>query len=188
MEKIATKLTDLLIENNVINNSMYEIYQYGFLRMLEIGGAFLTGVVICFGMGMLKEGVIFLIFFAPLRSYLGGIHLKNYWQCYILSCLVLTLVLLITKYVTFNPYITCGLIMLGTIGMGIEAYKEYRRQRNKVYSIIICAVLSVILLVSFFCFKGGYDSILVLLSCIVILVFISKLIEQLRNRLYYHKV
>lgn len=89
---------------------------------------------------------------------------------------------------SFNPYITCGFIMLGTIGMGIEAYKEYRRQRNKVYSIIICAVLSVILLVSFFCFKGGYDSILVLLSCIVILVFISKLIEQLRNRLYYHKV
>ena len=40
--------------------------------MLEIGEAVLTDFVICFGMGMVKEGLLFLVLFAPLRSYLVG--------------------------------------------------------------------------------------------------------------------
>lgn len=83
MEKMARELAKLLVRENLINDSMLEIYQYGLVRMMELGGAVLTSFVICLIMGMLKEGIIFLSFFVPLRSYLGGFHLKKYWQCYI---------------------------------------------------------------------------------------------------------
>lgn len=183
MEKIAFKMTEVLLKKEVIEESMYEIYQYGFLRMLEIGGAFLTGIVICLWTGMVKEGIIFFIFFVPLRSYLGGIHLKKYWQCYIASSLLFLTILLLTKYVTFNMYAACGLIVFGTAGIGIEAKREYDRQHNKVYFSIICMVLSILLLVSFLCFIESYTSILVLLCAIVILVFVCKLAEQFLVRL-----
>ena len=56
----------------MIEDSTAEIYRYGLARMLEIGEAVLTDFVICFGMGMVKEGLLFLVLFAPLRSSLVG--------------------------------------------------------------------------------------------------------------------
>ena len=80
MEKIANKIAQILVRENMIDGSMLEIYQYGLVRMLEIGGAVFTSFLICLSMGMMKEGLIFFAFFIPLRSYLGGVHLKKYWQ------------------------------------------------------------------------------------------------------------
>lgn len=182
MEKIADKLTQLLIKENVISDSMAEIYQYGLLRMLEIGTAVLTGFLICLSIGMIKEGIIFFVFFAPLRSYLGGIHLKKYWQCYIVSCLSLILVLLITRYMVCDIHITCVFIMFGVIGIGAAAKKEQKKQGSKAYSLIVWTVLAILLVAGMWCFIKGYDSILRLLCCIVILVFGSKLFEQVLDR------
>ena len=177
MEKIAGQLTKLLIKENIISDSIAEIYHYGFLRMLEIGAAVLTGFLICLFMGMIGEGIIFFAFFAPLRSYLGGIHLKKYWQCYILSCLSLLLVMLATRYIDSDIHTAGAIIILGVIGIAAEAKLEQKRQDGKAFSFIVWAVLAVLLMASNLCFMKGYDSILVLFCCIVILVFGSKLFE-----------
>lgn len=178
MEKIAGRLTQLLMKENIINDSMAEIYQYGILRILEIGTAILTGVLICFLMGMIREGIIFFTFFASLRSYLGGIHLKKYWQCYIVSCLSLILVLLVTRYMDFDIHTVGVFIIFGVIGIGTEAKLEQKKQGGKTYCFIVGVVLAILLIVSVGCFIKRYDSILVLLCCIVILVFGSKLLEM----------
>lgn len=62
MEKVAAKLAGLLVERQVIEDSMYDIYHYGMLRMLEIGAAFFSSLLICLSMGMIKEGLLFLAF------------------------------------------------------------------------------------------------------------------------------
>ena len=63
MEKIATRLAGLLRERQIIDDSMYDIYHYGMLRMLEIGTAFFSSLLICLSMGMIKEGLIFFAFY-----------------------------------------------------------------------------------------------------------------------------
>ena len=42
---------------------------------------------------MIEECIIFLVVFIPVRSYVGGLHLKRFRMCFILSCLALFLTL-----------------------------------------------------------------------------------------------
>lgn len=179
MEKIAEKLAKLLIRENVISDSMLEIYQYGLVRMLEIGVAVLTGFVMCLTMGMLKEGIIFFIFFVPLRSYLGGIHLKKYWQCYIVSCFTLLLVLIVSRIVPFDMLFSAGMIIIASIGIGVEAKLGQKDQENRVYSLVVWAVLLVLLAVTGFCIIRKQESVLVLLCCVTTIVLVSKVLEQI---------
>ena len=46
MEKIADKVARMLVREKVISDSMLEIYQYGLVRMFEIGAAVLTSLAI----------------------------------------------------------------------------------------------------------------------------------------------
>lgn len=179
MEKIAEKLAKLLVRENVISDSMLEIYQYGLVRMLEIGVAVLTGFVMCLTLGMLKEGIIFFIFFVPLRSYLGGIHLKKYWHCYIVSCFTLLLVLIMSRIVPFDMLFSAGMIIIASIGIGLEAKLGQKEQGNKVYSLVVWSVLLVLLVVMIFCIIRQQESVLVLLCCVTTIVLVSKVLEQI---------
>lgn len=175
MDKVAEKLAALLVREKLVSESMLEIYQYGLVRMLEIGAAVFSGFVICLSMGMIKEGLLFFIFFVPLRSYLGGIHLKKYWQCYIVSCFTLLIVMTLAKMVFLDMRFSAGLFIVTVIGIGIEALKL----ENKVYSWIVWAVLFVLLVVMGFCIAKEQETVLVLLSCITAIVLVSKVLEQI---------
>lgn len=174
MEKIAEKLARKLLRENLISESMVEVYQYGIVRMLEIGGAVLTGFVICLCMGMLKEGIIFFLFFVPLRSYLGGFHMEKYWHCYIMSCFTLIAVLAVTKYVSLDMRVSAGLVIAASIGIGLEAAWERKKGGNKIYAIVVWVVLILLLAVTGFCVAWELASTLVLLCCITVIVLISK--------------
>lgn len=178
MEKMAERLAKRLLRENLIDESMLEIYKYGLIRMLEIGGAVLTGLVICLGMGMLKEGIIFCLFFIPLRSYLGGFHMGKYWQCYIMSSFTLIAVLVITKYVSLDMRVSVGLIVAASAGIGLEAAWERKRGENKVYAFVVWAVLVLLLAVMGFCVARGQASMLVLLCCVTVIVLVSKAAAQ----------
>lgn len=179
MEKIAEKLAKLLVRENVINDSMVEIYQYGFVRMFEISGAVVTGFVMCLIMGMIKEGIIFFAFFMPLRSYLGGFHLKKYWQCYIMSCLTLLAVLIITRFVSLDMRASSGLIILASIGIGLEAKWEQKESESKKYAWAVWGVLAILLTTMVFCLIWKQESVLVLLCCVATIVLVSKVCDRI---------
>lgn len=178
MEKIAERLVNKLLRENLISESMVEVYQYGIVRLLEIGAAVVTGAVICLGMGMLWEGVIFFLFFVPLRSYLGGFHMEKYWQCYIMSCLTLVAVLTITKFVLLDVRVSVGLIVAASVGIGLEAAWELKKGGNRVYAFVIWVVLILLLAVMGFCAAKGLASLLVLLCCVTVIVLVSKAVAK----------
>ena len=101
MEKLSIRIADLLLKKQYIEESMYNIYQYGMQMALEIGLSFITSIVICCIWGKIAEGIIFFAIFIPLRSYLGGFHMKSYRACYICSCVTLVAVLGLSS---FEPY------------------------------------------------------------------------------------
>lgn len=178
MEKIAERLAKRLVRENLISESMVEIYQYGIVRLLEIGGAVLTGFLICLSMGMLKEGIIFFLFFIPLRSYLGGFHMEKYWQCYIMSCFTLFAVLVITKMVSLDVRVSVGLIIAASIGIGLEAALERKKGGNRVYTLIVWVVLALLLAATGICVVWEQSSMLVLLCCVAVIVLISKAVSR----------
>ena len=182
MEKLANRLAQMLVRENLINDSMLDIYEYGLLRMLELGGAVLTSLVICLSMGIIKEGIVFFAFFIPLRSYLGGVHLKKYWQCYIMSCMILIVALTITKFVSLGTYVPCGLIVAASAGIVLEAKFERREQGNRVYALVVWAVVIVLLAMTAICFVRGEQSMLVLLCCVSMIVLVSKVAAHVLQR------
>ena len=63
MEKLSIRIADLLLEKQYIEESMYNIYQYGMQMTLEIGLSFITSIVICCIWRKIAEGIIFFAIF-----------------------------------------------------------------------------------------------------------------------------
>lgn len=76
MEKAAKSLTDYVIRKGMIDEADRETYEYGFTITIEVGLFVLFCLFMMLYLHMSAEGILFLIVFAPLRSYAGGLHLE----------------------------------------------------------------------------------------------------------------
>lgn len=180
MEKIAHRIADILVREKVVSASMVEIYQYGLLRMLEMGGVIIVAVMLCLCMNMVVEGIVFFIFFSSLRSYLGGIHLKKYWHCFLLSCLVFTLVLVFVKYMLLRESVMWMILLFCLILIGLEVYAERKRQGRSSFIWIIGIVQTVVLITALICTVKGWDSAMMVICCAELLAGSSRLMEEIR--------
>jgi len=95
--KGALKITERLVQNQIIPESDFEIYAFGF----ESGFAMVTNVIITaiigFILGMPLESLLMLAVFIPLRSCAGGIHASNNMKCLVLSSISVFLVLVAAR-------------------------------------------------------------------------------------------
>lgn len=103
MNFLSKKLTEYILEKGIIEKCNYEIYQYGFQIFLELSLNILCSIIIAVILDMKIECIFFFLFFIPLRSYNGGLHMDRYLSCFLLSCTTLALTLLIVKHFTVDP-------------------------------------------------------------------------------------
>ena len=103
MNFLSKKLTEYILEKGIIEKYNYEIYQYGFQIFLELSLNILCSIIIAVILDMKIECIFFFLFFIPLRSYNGGLHIDRYLSCFLLSCTTLALTLLIVKHFTLDP-------------------------------------------------------------------------------------
>ncbi len=86
MKSLARNVTQLLVEQEIIESSDFEIYHYGIQLILSDVWIF-SGII---GMGILVGkmliGILFIIAFVGLRHYTGGYHANRYYKCFLLSC------------------------------------------------------------------------------------------------------
>ncbi len=106
MELLSKKLTDYILEKGIIDKCNYEIYLYGFQIFLELSLNILCSIIIAILLDMKIECLLFFLFFIPLRSYNGGLHMERYLSCLLLSCTTLAVALLIVKNFTVAPIIS----------------------------------------------------------------------------------
>ena len=183
MERLSIKIVDILLKKHYIEKSMYNIYKYGMQMTLEVGLSFITSVVICCLCGKVVEGVIFFTIFIPLRSFLGGLHMKSYWACYILSCITLMVALWMSSF-----EVECGISWLILSVSIMVVFFEAKRERSKDtegrhFYPRICAILILVLTVGVAFTILGFSTKLFLLACTVLLVAGSKLLETACERL-----
>ncbi len=121
MSRAARALADYVLYKGVINKDEYDMYEYGFQIALETGLSLIISGIIAGLLHMIPEGILFFIVFIPLRSYAGGLHMKKYLHCLILSCLTFSAVLLIVKYVRLPIFI----LSIAFLVMEIAIYYMY---------------------------------------------------------------
>lgn len=180
MEELSIRITNLLLGKQFIEESQYSIYQYGMQMALEIGLSFITSAIICYIWGKVVEGFIFFSIFIPLRSYLGGFHLKSYKACYICSCVTLVAVLGLS-YLGPDYYISWSILSISTLLVFFESLIEKKHDAEGQYFYRkICTIIIIILAVGIVFTVAGHASRLFLLACTCALVTISKILEILR--------
>lgn len=106
MEYLSQKAIHYIIKKGVIKEQYKEIYQYGFQCFLEVSISSIFSLAIGILLHMLPECLFFFILFIPLRSFNGGLHLNNYYSCFIFSALILFSSLMIIRIITIPTFIS----------------------------------------------------------------------------------
>lgn len=80
---------------------------------MELGLFVLFCIFVFLYLHMVVEGILFFVFFIPLRLYAGGLHLNRFHSCFILSCLTVGGILLMVR--SFCIPITVTLPIFGVL-------------------------------------------------------------------------
>lgn len=78
-------LVKKIVEYISPNNEDYDIYEYGVKTMLELGISTITSIIISILYNKFIEGIVVIMIFAIVRSYVGGLHFKSFLFCYLVS-------------------------------------------------------------------------------------------------------
>lgn len=121
MKVLSKILTNYIILNGIIKPHERTIYEYGFLVFFEK----LFFIIVCFTISIflhrIPEGMLFFLIFIPLRSYAGGLHLKTYFSCFLLSIFTFCMVIMVDNYL-YIPIFICFTIF---IALEILVYYMY---------------------------------------------------------------
>ena len=86
MEWVAKRLTNYILAKQVISEESRAAYEYGFQTGLEQSICILVTIVVAMCMNRVWECILLLVVFFLQRAYVKGIHMKQYWSCFLLSC------------------------------------------------------------------------------------------------------
>ena len=117
IEKISHHIVMYAIAKGEVDEKDYDIYKYGFWIGIELCISIIVSVLCAISLDSLIELILFLSIFAPLRAFAGGIHLKTFKNCFLLSIGSLILILSIVKYcnlpvMLLNWGILCLLVLI----------------------------------------------------------------------------
>ncbi len=83
-EKIAKKITKILIEKNILKAADREIYEYSYEILISQTIYILIMLTIAIIFGVLVESLFFFLGFYLCRKISGGYHANTYLKCHIL--------------------------------------------------------------------------------------------------------
>lgn len=113
--KTSVYIADILEQQNKFAPEDKEVYRYGIQQGLSLALNILTTIIIGVFCGMVYPSILFLVCYMPLRSFCGGYHAKTHLRCYIYSVIMITSILLVAKYATFNIILYEVLVLISLI-------------------------------------------------------------------------
>lgn len=186
MEFVATKLAEFLSKKEEKYKKDFKIYKYGFQLGLETLSCFFLCGLIAIRVHAVQELIVFLLTFCWLRLYVGGIHLKKYSACLILSCIVISSSIYISSKITemsalIHIVIVVLLYSIKQILILFPGEKEAEQEQiyfnNKYEKVYLVIVIS-----SIFLFVIEKNSLIVTILCVIFVVWISLIIERIYPR------
>lgn len=102
MINLSKKIVGALVSKKIVNDGQKDIYEYGIKYLFLLGTNILTVVFVAIITKSILQVCFFMCSFAPLRSYVGGYHLRNSTYCYIVSTIIIIMVLILGKYINIG--------------------------------------------------------------------------------------
>lgn len=111
------KFIEFQVAAGIIEESEKEIYKYGYGVIWEMTVNFIIAVAIGFITGNIKNIIIFLALFIPLRSFCGGWHMCSFWKCVIASNIIVVIVVIlmdvdIMTFLGLSYFLVDGILVL----------------------------------------------------------------------------
>lgn len=191
--KVSRKVTDRLLSRNAIKDEDYEIYQYGLEQLFTSILNMLTLLVIGSIMGMIWQGIIFVLSFMLLRKYAGGYHASTPLGCYLLTTLIITVALSVMKYFEISILIYLVLLMVSSVIVYMLTPVEgVNKELDKIEKIIyrkktiLIWIVEVSLAIGVFILKHYEISICIFMA--VIMVGISLVTGHIEIKLVKRKI
>ena len=175
--KFAKKINEILIQKGIVQKEDAELYQYGIENGIVVAGNLLASGI--FGIVTGRPGLVlvFLLFYASLRSYSGGSHCKSRIGCFLISMAIL----FIPVY-TYEPVMknvpNAVILLIGVLAVVIiivlapveSINKPLDEEERKYYAWVTHCItaLQVCVLIILFCldlqdyFYAGYVSIVLI--------------------------
>jgi accessory gene regulator B len=187
MERLSIVLTNYIIKKGVITVDNYDIYLYGFQSFLELFFNIICSILIAVSLHMEIECLLFFLFFVPLRSFNGGLHLKSYYSCLIFSCMTMTYILLLVKYIHLSAPVSFLLFLILLIAVKFAgSFDHPNRPVDEDENIIFIKKTNLTFILSFLAALGflifQLDKYLLLETLTYLLVFITLVISKIKQR------
>ena len=181
--EFAKKINEILIKKGIVQTEDAELYRYGIENGISVAGTLFASVIFGIVTGRLGIILVFLLFYATLRSYSGGIHCRSKAGCFFMSLAVLLIPAYAGEFVmTYIPkavLILVGLLVVVTIIIlsPIESInkplddaerKYYARVSHCITALQVCVLAILFCMGLWDYFYAGYISI-VLVALFMIL-------------------
>ncbi len=158
---LSEKLTDKLVNSQIINDEEKDLYYYGFKQGFLLLLNMVTVIIIGIIFNMVWQSVVFMISYSLLRVYAGGYHANTQLRCYLFFIGMITAVLWLMKFIPWNSFICLMITAVSSMVILLMAPVEdtnkpldqkekeiFKKQTNIVLAILIGFVL-------FFWLMGG---------------------------------
>ena len=172
--KFAKKINEILIQKGIVQKEDAELYQYGIENGIVVAGNLLASGI--FGIVTGRPGLVlvFLLFYASLRSYSGGSHCKSRIGCFLISMAILSIPVYTHEFVMNNVPATV-ILMIGIAAVVVililspvesinkplddEEKKYYARVTHCIVALQVCVLITLFCLGVKDYFYAGYSSI-----------------------------
>ena len=171
--KFAKKINEILIQKGIVQKEDAELYQYGIENGIVVAGNLLASGI--FGIVTGRPGLVlvFLLFYASLRSYSGGSHCKSRIGCFLISMAILSIPVYTHEFVMNNVPATV-ILMIGIAAVVVililspvesinkplddEEKKYYARVTHCIVALQVCVLIILFCLGVKDYFYAGYSS------------------------------
>ncbi len=151
MEHCIGSIVTWLIRHDAVEDADRELYEYAVYSLLITLSPLFIIVVIGSFMGMVKESVLLILPFMTIRKFSGGFHAKHGWTCFIGSCAVLFLCVILASHITCNVVLTAvvlgavtSLCILSPIDSDNRRLSEEEKRRYKKVTCITAGIFAIL--------------------------------------------
>lgn len=188
IEKIVLDLVNQMKEEQIINLSEGDNYEYALLTMIESFLTITTMLLLGLICKQFVHTVCFLIVFFSLRKRTGGYHANKFWQCYLTTILTYILVMKVATLLSQKPIVMyvllgCSIILIELIGtvnhpnVDMDVY-ELRESQRAARTLVLLegSIIIMLIIMGFDMLYVSYMSIAIIL-CAMLMCF-AKIIKQ----------
>lgn len=159
--KISQEITEKFLQLGIIKEDDCDVYKYGLELLIAL--ILTTGIIIIVSLLVDKfiETILYLIGFFSVRVICGGYHAKHHYSCFITTISSYLLFLFLDYCFCSKPYLNlvAGFITIVSALLIIafapvehpdNPMTEYRKKRNRLFSLILSVVICLIHFASLF--------------------------------------